>query len=112
MSRRNAVLAGMIALTLAGGSLSAFAQAPAPAQKTPEQKREARAEWEARFKAADKNGDGGLSKAELEASMDFRSISRNFDAMDTNKDGKVTRDEYRAWGKARREARKSQPPQQ
>jgi len=60
----------------------------------------ARAKWEAHFKAADKNGDGGLSKDELAKSKGFPHIRDNFDAMDSNKDGKVTIAEHDAWQKA------------
>lgn len=49
-------------------------------------------EWLAAFKKADLNGSGGLSKAELDKTdaSAFRSIKKNFDAMDANKDGQVT----------------------
>ena len=47
--------------------------------------------FEARFKAADTNGAGGLSKAEMTAA--FPRLARHFDRLDTNKDGIVTLDE-------------------
>jgi len=48
----------------------------------------------ARFKAADTNGDGGLSQAEMTAA--FPRLARHFDRLDTNKDGVVTLDELQA----------------
>lgn len=47
------------------------------------------------WKSADKDGDGGLSRAEVEAAGMHR-LSRDFDKLDTNKDGKLTQDELRA----------------
>ncbi|MGH8640628.1 MAG: hypothetical protein ACRET6_02890 [Burkholderiales bacterium] len=101
MSKRNLALASIVALTLAG-TLPALAQT-APAKKS---KEETRAAFEARFKAADKNSDGGLTKAELGDGKQFPAILKNFDAMDANKDGKVTAEEHHAWGKANRAAKK------
>jgi Ca2+-binding EF-hand superfamily protein len=53
------------------------------------------AQFEERFKAADKNGDGALTKAEAEAGK-LQYIAQHFDKIDANKDGKVTREELRA----------------
>jgi Ca2+-binding EF-hand superfamily protein len=70
----------------------AFAADEAP--KNPKQ-----AQFEAEFKAADTNGDGGLSQEELAKTPEgqFKSIKNNFEKMDTNKDGKVTIDEMEKW---------------
>ncbi|HWQ39442.1 MAG TPA: hypothetical protein VNM24_12710 [Burkholderiales bacterium] len=109
MLKRNDALALAAAIALATSASIAFGQAPAttPAPtKTAEQKAEARAKWEATFKAADKNGDGGLSKDELAAVKGFPNIRKNFDAMDANKDGKVTIAERDAWLQAQRAAKK------
>src|SRR5690606_32337434 len=92
MKTRNVVLAGLAGLALAGAGLPAFAQQPkapgAAAKKSPVAKQEAeenRAQYEKRFKAADKNGDGGLNQAELKAQTGkFTNIQGNFAAMDTN----------------------------
>ncbi len=59
--------------------------------KSPEERRAA---VEERFKKSDTNGDGGLSKAEVQASGSQRLLD-HFDAIDVNKDGKVTGDELR-----------------
>ena len=58
-----------------------------------------------RFKAADKDGDGAISKAEAEAAG-MKRVSANFDKLDTNKDGKLTRDEMKAGRVAHRSERK------
>jgi hypothetical protein len=44
-----------------------------------------------RFRAADKNHDGGLDREEAKQ---MPMLSQYFDEVDTNKDGKVTRQEY------------------
>ena len=49
---------------------------------------------EAKFKAADKNSNGTLEGAEVDA------FKANLTKIDTNKDGKVTRDEFAAATKA------------
>jgi hypothetical protein len=63
-------------------------------------------ESEEHFKAADKNGDGGLSKDELAAADKslFTNIRKYFEQMDANKDGKVTMAERGAWLKAHPQA--------
>ena len=45
-----------------------------------------------RWKGADKDGDGALSKAEVDAAKMPR-LSRDFDKLDKNKDGKLSPDE-------------------
>jgi hypothetical protein len=59
-----------------------------------------RARFEREFKAADKDGDGALTKAEMEAGMPI--VAADFAKMDTDKDGKVTREEMQRFlqGKA------------
>ena len=56
-----------------------------------------------RFKDADKNGDGKLSREEAKA---MPHVEQNFDAIDADKDGQITRDELRAYGKAKAAERK------
>ncbi len=53
-----------------------------------------------RWKTADKDGDGALSRAEVDAAKMPR-LSRDFDQLDTNKDGKLSADEMRAAMKKR-----------
>ena len=62
--------------------------------------------FDAKFKAADKDGDGALTKEEAQAGMPR--LAKNFDQVDANHDGKVTEDEIRAYMKARHDARKAQ----
>lgn len=58
----------------------------------------------AAFKAADTNGDGGLSRDELAKTPPkaFRGIKEHFDEMDADKDGKVTPAEGKVWGMKQR----------
>ncbi|KIF82937.1 hypothetical protein TSA66_22305 [Noviherbaspirillum autotrophicum] len=53
------------------------------------------AKFDAQFSSADKDGDGALTKAEAQ-SGGMNHVVENFDRLDVNKDGKVTRDELRA----------------
>lgn len=55
---------------------------------------ERQAEMERRFKAADKDGDNHISRAEAEASMP--KVAKRFDMLDANKDNKLSRDELAA----------------
>ncbi|MBL8382998.1 MAG: EF-hand domain-containing protein [Burkholderiales bacterium] len=75
----------------------ALAQAPAPASGAPAAKGEPGKGGPrgAHLRAADKDGDGALSKAEAEAAG-MKRLVENFDKLDANKDGKVTREEMRA----------------
>ena len=66
----------------------------------PEQCRaERQARFNERFKAADADGDGALSRAEAEKGMPR--LSKHFDAIDADKDGRLTREEIEAARKAR-----------
>ena len=51
--------------------------------------------FERQFNAADKDGDGALTRQEAEAAG-MRHILESFDRIDANKDGKVTQEEIRA----------------
>jgi Ca2+-binding EF-hand superfamily protein len=71
-----------------------------PQREQMEQRREQmKQRFEADFKKADTDGDGALSRAEVEKSMPR--MAKDFDAIDANKDGKVTPDEIRARMQAR-----------
>lgn len=52
------------------------------------------------WKAADKDGDGALSRAEVEAGK-MPMMARDFDKLDKNKDGKLSPDEIKAGMQAR-----------
>ena len=62
--------------------------------------------FDAKFKAADKDGDGALTKDEAQAGLPH--LAKHFDQIDANHDGKVTEDEIRAYMKSRHDARKAQ----
>jgi hypothetical protein len=83
-----------VVLSLAAQLAFAADTAPQQAKKDPL----------AAFKAADTNGDGGLSRDELAKTPEtaFRGIKDHFDEMDTNKDGKVTSAEGNVWGMKQR----------
>lgn len=55
---------------------------------------EMRSRMQEHWKAADTDGDGALSRAEVEAAKMPR-LSRDFDRLDANKDGKLTPEEMR-----------------
>ncbi len=65
---------------------------------------EAQARTQERFKKADANGDGRLSREEADKGMP--AVARNFDRIDANKDGAVTVQELEAARKAREATRK------
>ncbi len=54
-----------------------------------------RGQMQEHWKAADKDGDGALSRAEVDAAQMPR-LSRDFDQLDANRDGKLTPEEMRS----------------
>ena len=85
--------AGLVWLSLAG---IAAAQTAAPAQAPSDATLQ---KMQARWKAADKNGDGLIDKAEAEAGLPR--LARHFDQLDVNHDGKLSADELRAMAQSR-----------
>jgi Ca2+-binding EF-hand superfamily protein len=57
------------------------------------------------FKKADADGNGMLSRAEVEKSMPR--LAEKFDEIDTNKDGQLSRGELSAWKKAHKGERQA-----
>ena len=106
---RHLALASLVAIA----PTLALAQAPAATPATGATatskgemgKGEHRAHRGERMKAADKDGDGAISKAEADAAG-MKRLSANFDKLDTNKDGKLSRDEMKAARKAQHAERK------
>ena len=113
-------IAAFTAVALSAGGLVAVAQTTRPADQgmtsgkaqdrrdtnkdgviSAEEKSAARKKAQERYKAADKNSDGALSREEAKAGG-YSNIEKNFDAIDANKDGKVTPEERRAYAKARK----------
>jgi hypothetical protein len=66
---------------------------------------DAQARVQARFKRADANGDGGLSREEAQKGMP--QVARDFARIDADKDGRFTMDEMVAARKARADGRKA-----
>ncbi|WP_211097203.1 MULTISPECIES: EF-hand domain-containing protein [Oxalobacteraceae] len=82
----------MVGAAVFGASMAVAQSATEPAAP---RKPHFLARFDEQFKAADKDGDGALSRTEAEAA-NWGRLTDNFDRLDTNKDGKVTRDEIRA----------------
>src|SRR5712691_10295340 len=80
-------------LTALGLASAAFLAVGAP------EGREGHGKMAERFKQADTNGDGMISRAEAAA---LPMIAKHFDEIDANKDGQVTADELRAFHEKRR----------
>ena len=93
MKQMMAGTVGLLWLSLAG---IAAAQAAAPAQAPSDAMLQ---KMQARWKAADKNGDGLIDKAEAEAGLPR--VVRHFDQLDVNHDGKLSADELRATAQSR-----------
>lgn len=70
--------------------------AAAQERQSTDPKRERSELGEERFKAADKNHDGYISRAEAKESMP--TVAAHFDKVDVNHDGSISRDEFRDAG--------------
>ncbi|OWW22701.1 hypothetical protein [Noviherbaspirillum denitrificans] len=84
------VLLSMLIGALLGGGM-AVAQSSSEPAKPPY----ALSKFSDQFKAADKDGDGALTREEAK-NANLTRVVDNFDRLDANKDGKVTREEIRA----------------
>ncbi len=102
-SPRTLVVAGLLAASLVAG---ASAQAAPSGQRT-QQMREAREQLHQRFMAADKDGNGQLTRAEAQAGMPR--VYGAFDQIDTQRKGFVTEAEITAAIAARLASRKGTP---
>ena len=86
-----------------------FAKRMEECKANPEKCRAQRqARFEGRFKKADADGNGMISRAEAEKGMPR--LVRHFDRIDANKDGQVTSEEMAAARKAHFEQRKGSKP--
>jgi hypothetical protein len=93
---RHIALVTVTALVPAFAFAQGAATTPAPGTTAPAKATAKDQKRGERFKAADKNGDGAISKAEADGAG-MKRLSKNFDAIDANKDGKVTPDEMKAY---------------
>ena len=96
--KRTAFILSLLSITAAAWAQTPPAandeRRPGVSREQSEQRREQyKQRFEAEFKKADTDGDGALSKAEVEKAMPR--LARDFAAIDVNKDGKVTQDEIR-----------------
>ncbi len=93
-----------VVLAAALAPLAALAQPPAD---TPENRARMEQQIAEHFKAADKDGDGALTRAEAEAGMP-RLVQR-FDAIDTAKTGKITLEQIRSFIQKQMQERREPP---
>jgi Ca2+-binding EF-hand superfamily protein len=104
-TRNFSALAGL-GILLASASVIAAAQTKAPAQVPPLTRAAVGAKLDSDFKAVDANGDGKVTKAEIEAALSRRASDAenllkqrqkaDFDKLDTNHDGQLSLAEYEA----------------
>ena len=73
---------------------ASLAMAETPLSPPADGKGERRHKMHERLKAADKDGDGKISRAEAVA---LPRLAKHFDEIDTNKDGFLDREEMKAW---------------
>ena len=87
MKKVNVALVTVL-LSASIGASAAFAQTPPEPPKGDHAKK-----MHERLKAADKDGDGKISRAEAAA---MPRLAKHFDEIDTNKDGFITKEEMKA----------------
>ena len=97
------VLSGRVGFALVLVSIAASAAA----QDTDRVKQRA-AEMQKRFAAADKNGDGRLTKDEAQAGMPY--VYQHFDEIDKTRQGSISLAEIAAFAREQRAARKGSAP--
>jgi Ca2+-binding EF-hand superfamily protein len=96
-------LAGRVGFALVLASIAASAAA-----QDADRGKQIAAEMQKRFAAADKNGDGRLTKEEAQAGMPF--VYKHFDEIDKNKSGSITLADIAAFAREQRAARKGATP--
>ena len=85
-----------LSLLLMAVAISAPALAEdAPAKPARPDRAEMAAKFAERFKAADKDGDGALTRAEAEAGMPR--LAKHFDQIDSAKTGRITQEQVRSF---------------
>jgi len=94
----------LVALGAAVLTTAAIAQAAPDAAGSAPDHQQRGARMAERFKAADANNDGRLTKDEAKSKMPM--VYRHFDEIDVNHTGAVTMADIAAYAQARREARK------
>ena len=101
---KTAILAGVTAFAITAATLAIAQPAPSGAQaqqptkhgmKAPQTRADVAAKVRNRFTALDTNKDGFVTRQESEAAMAAR-FSQRFDRLDSNKDGQISRDEFSA----------------
>lgn len=93
-----------VVLAAALAPLATLAQPPADA---PEHRAQMAQQMAERFKAADKDGDGALTRAEAEAGMPR--LAKRFDDIDTAKTGKITLEQIRGFMQKQMQERRDAP---
>jgi len=97
------VIAGRVGFVLVLAAIAASAAA-----QDADRAKQMAAEMQKRFAAADKNGDGRLTKEEARAGMPF--VFKHFDEIDKSKQGSISLAEIAAFAREQRAARKSTAP--
>jgi Ca2+-binding EF-hand superfamily protein len=96
-------IAGRVGFALVCVLIAAAAQA-----QDADRAKQMAAEMQKRFAAADKNGDGRLTREEAQGGMPY--VYKHFDAIDKNKQGSISLAEIAAFAREQRAARKGTTP--